>query len=915
MLRPSSLFLFGALLASCATATSNTQDSSQGNGGAGGDDSGDGGAGGSQDPPIKELPLIKGLGIGKVTLNQGVAVTLFNQGTEVSPRNAPVVQGRDALVRVFFQPEAAWVPRPTVVRLTLKTAALSHTFEISGTPPNAGSTEDNAQSTATFEVPHDYFTGDLTYSVTLHEATTDATGEGTSDLAAMPPSGLATMGDQSAGGPLRVVIIPIQYDVGNVHSVPDVSNDTLEKFRLGALAMYPVPYVEISVGETMSWSKNVANNGTGWTQLVQAMVGRRAQDAPGNDIYYYGIFNPAASMESYCGVGCVAGLSPLASQASQSELRVSVGLGFDDETTVRTMLHEVGHAHGRSHAPCAPGGQIDGVDPSYPYSGAVIGVTGYDLINKAVKGAQTYTDIMGYCDPTWISDYTYKALFDRTVAVHNMGYQMAPHGPTRWRQAWLDLAGELRWGDTLTTLVPPDGEPRQVTLEGLPGTKPTTVKGYFYGMSHLPTGLLLLPEASPQTPSLSTKEGHFQVDLGPQRGVPEESLGGGGAAGAEAEFEQLAGLGASLVADQGPDVIEEPAEGVHVVGEARGAAGDAFGREVARGAAGPVLAGLAGEAEVGEQRGAAGEQEHVAGLDVPVRPAGRVGAGEASDEGFEPLAHGQEPRAIALPDGLPQRAAPGPFEGEPAFVEVGVEHADDAGSGHLGGDEGLALHLLAVVAGAVVDLERDAAAEGLVARLVDHRSAAPAGLRHDAEGSRGLGRREERRVVSLGRQGAERDPELAPPAIEPFEHAGGLDIPGQHAFERSAGGGQIAVGGEHVGAQDQSIEARRLIEQGDRALQLAALQVEARGLDPQLLVHRAPAGGAQDDFEGRALVGASDEAAQGRERGLGDHLVARAQRAQRLQRKRLVGRRARRRGRRREHQLFFGRLVNAEDLA
>ena len=30
------------------------------------------------------------------------------------------------------------------------------------------------------------------------------------------------------------------------------------------------------------------------------------------------------------------------------------------------MLHEVGHNHGRSHAPCAPGGGITGVDPNYP---------------------------------------------------------------------------------------------------------------------------------------------------------------------------------------------------------------------------------------------------------------------------------------------------------------------------------------------------------------------------------------------------------------------------------------------------------------------------------------------------------------------------------------------------------------------
>jgi hypothetical protein len=505
MRRHSLIFLLGALLMSCATA-SNVDDSPQGA------PDGSGGAGGAgQDPPPKALPPIKGMGVGKVTINQGVAVTLFDQGAEATTRNAPVVQGRDALVRVFFQPEAEWQPRPVVVRLTLKTAALSKTLEITGTPPNAASVEDDPSTTATFEVPHDYFTGDLQYAVTLHEATTDGDGPGTSDLAAMPASGLAKMGDQSAGGPLKVVLIPIQYGYDKSQRMPDVDDATLVKFRNGALAMYPVPYVELSVGEPMAWGQQVAASGDGWMELVQAMVDRRAQDAPPQDVYYYGIFNPATSLDSYCGFGCVAGLSPLASQPKDKDLRVSVGLGFGDDLTVRTMLHEVGHAHGRSHAPCAPGGQIDGIDPKYPYTGAKIGVTGYDLLAKEPKSAKTFTDIMGYCDLTWISDYTYTALFDRSVAVHNLGYEVAPQGPTRWRQAWLDLNNELRWGSTLTYLAPPGGEKRQVSLEGLPGSKPVTVDGYFFGMSHLPGGLLLLPEGAAQAPALSTKEGRFRV--------------------------------------------------------------------------------------------------------------------------------------------------------------------------------------------------------------------------------------------------------------------------------------------------------------------------------------------------------------------------------------------------------------------
>jgi hypothetical protein len=72
------------------------------------------------------------------------------------------------------------------------------------------------------------------------------------------------------------------------------------------------------------------------------------------------------------------------------------------------MAHELGHNFGRLHAPC---GNPAGVDQSYPYANANIGVFGYDIIAGVAK-SPTMRDLMSYCDPTWISDYTYKGIMN-----------------------------------------------------------------------------------------------------------------------------------------------------------------------------------------------------------------------------------------------------------------------------------------------------------------------------------------------------------------------------------------------------------------------------------------------------------------------------------------------------------------------
>ena len=74
-----------------------------------------------------------------------------------------------------------------------------------------------------------------------------------------------------------------------------------------------------------------------------------------------------------------------------------------------TFAHELGHAHGLSHAPC---GDAAEPDKKYPYPNANIGVQGYNVFIPKLFPSST-PDIMSYCDPAWISDFHWNKLEGR----------------------------------------------------------------------------------------------------------------------------------------------------------------------------------------------------------------------------------------------------------------------------------------------------------------------------------------------------------------------------------------------------------------------------------------------------------------------------------------------------------------------
>ena len=84
--------------------------------------------------------------------------------------------------------------------------------------------------------------------------------------------------------------------------------------------------------------------------------------------------------------------------------------------------HEIGHNLGMSHAPC---GNPADPDPNFPYADGTVGQYGFDVNGQTVAD-KTQPDIMSYCDPEWVSDYTYKMWYADQMATLSTGCCASP---------------------------------------------------------------------------------------------------------------------------------------------------------------------------------------------------------------------------------------------------------------------------------------------------------------------------------------------------------------------------------------------------------------------------------------------------------------------------------------------------------
>jgi hypothetical protein len=297
-------------------------------------------------------------------------------------------------------------------------------------------------STFNFELEGADVGPDTELSVALLETT--CTAESGNSEARFPASGTQLL-EAQAVGKLRVVLVPVQ----NGGQVPDTGAAQVERLRETMLALYPVADVELTVDEVLSWPYPVSAN-SGWVDLLDEIKNERSRDQPERDVYYYGLVTPERDFNSYCGFGCVLGIAPAPLSVSPAH-QVGVGLGYLNEVTYETMAHELGHAHGRLHAPTPPtcGAQPADTDREFPSPDGHIDAWGWDSRSSVLVEPSAY-DLMGYCDPVWTSAYTYNGLASRSMLVNTSFKVAGVQEALEWTGIVLYADGTARWTGRIT---------------------------------------------------------------------------------------------------------------------------------------------------------------------------------------------------------------------------------------------------------------------------------------------------------------------------------------------------------------------------------------------------------------------------------------------------------------------------------
>ena len=215
----------------------------------------------------------------------------------------------------------------------------------------------------------------------------------------------------------EVRLVPVLQQANGLTG--NVTAGNLESFLADLRQVLPVGDYDAdlrSVYTTTAPALQSGNGNNAWNTVLNELLALRSAEASSR--YYYGVVKVPYS-SGVAGMGYVGGSARTA-------------MGWDYLPSGSNVLaHEVGHNMGRMHAPC---GSVGGADPGYPHPGGTISAWGLHLGTLVLKSPTT-PDVMGYCQPTWISDYNWTAM---------MEYRMA--GPNNTQAAPGRGEGLLVWG-------------------------------------------------------------------------------------------------------------------------------------------------------------------------------------------------------------------------------------------------------------------------------------------------------------------------------------------------------------------------------------------------------------------------------------------------------------------------------------
>lgn len=320
--------------------------------------------------------------------------------------------------------------------------------------------------------------------------------------------------------PLRLQLIPITDAHGTTGNVGEHNK---QMYVDPLVRMFPIDQLEVTVREPFI-SIYPAEFLDDWLGMLFQLSALRA--AEGASDYYYGVVRRARG--TLQGVGF---------------LGYPTAMGFDLlPEAAFTLAHELGHNFNQLHAPC---GNPGFVDPDYPYGDGEIGVYGLDVAAEQLI-QPVIPDIMGYCQPRWVSDYTYQRILEHRLSEGYGDLQPAPAEPSLLVWGRITQSG-IHLEPAFEVVAPP-------MLPRRPGS--FTIEGRSRAGS-----IVFSHSFSPMAVGHGTSSDRFFVFVVPLDGADAAELGSLHARGAGLETRRSAAATRPLVASAPEFLLERRAAG------------------------------------------------------------------------------------------------------------------------------------------------------------------------------------------------------------------------------------------------------------------------------------------------------------------------------------------------------------------
>lgn len=433
---------------------------------------------------------------GRSTLNLTVYSAYITQAVQTMERTVTLVAGRDAYLRVFVIANQTNAERPRV------RAKLWHgNTEVWGSFISANATgvvqeanEGSLASSWNIPIPGNLIQPGLRLWVDVDpDGTVAESNESDNEY---PLNGSPVTIPVTHVPLIHWTFLRVAWGIPNFPHGPagDLDGGNYESYILDARRLLPLHDWGASIrnGIFSGGSGPLQSDGGNWSALLNALGALKITEWWNANSYYVGAVKLDYTQGTN-GIGYVPG-SP-----SNTQARAALVTDHPDYRGF-VYAHELGHNLGRLHAPC--GGPSD-PDAGFPYPGGIIGAWGLHLPGLIPKHPGATHDIMGYCEPKWVSPYTWGRILDwRAAAPSVMATPVAQGGAED---------GLVVWG-RLT----PDGLILEPAFRSVPTAQGAPQPGSWLVEGFDRAGMLLFrqPFAPMEVPHLpGGREEHFAMVL------------------------------------------------------------------------------------------------------------------------------------------------------------------------------------------------------------------------------------------------------------------------------------------------------------------------------------------------------------------------------------------------------------------